>query len=288
MSFDQIHTKGSTSKMIEVALRSSATGQLLTSVAAANVTAKYQREGAAAAVTVSPLSVGTLGVWSSGGWIETQIPGLYQFGIPDLALATGADAVTLIFLAAGVIDAVKRIVLSGIAAEVWAYVTRTLTQSAAAAEVWAYVTRTLTQSAAAAASVTNPGVLYLTRGDTWSQAITGLGSLAGYTYLDFTVKEERETDLDAESIIRIRKATSGVRDGLLILNGAAGTAVDGSITINDATAGDITIALAARSTALLRPSASLYYDIQIITPTAITTLGEGILDIAADVTRSVA
>jgi hypothetical protein len=130
--------------------------------------------------------------------------------------------------------------------------------------------------------------LSIKRGDTWSQAITGLGSLAGYTDLDFTVKEERETDLDAESIIRIRKAASGLLDGLLILNGVAGTAADGSITIDDATAGDITIALAARSTALLRPSTILYYDIQIITPTTITTPGEGVLDIAADVTRSVA
>ncbi|MBK8113204.1 MAG: hypothetical protein IPK44_01145 [Candidatus Accumulibacter sp.] len=55
----------------------------------------------------------TKGAYTSGGFIETDIAGLYQFGIPNGALATGAKAVTLTFSCTGAIDVVKRIVLIG-------------------------------------------------------------------------------------------------------------------------------------------------------------------------------
>lgn len=110
MAFDQFHQTGATSQMIEVSLRSSSTGQLLTGVAFGGVTAKYLREGAASHTTVSVVTM-TQGTFTSGGWVETGIAGVYQFGIPDAALATGAKAVTLVFSASGALDVVKRIVL---------------------------------------------------------------------------------------------------------------------------------------------------------------------------------
>ena len=110
MAYDQIYAAGATSQMIEVALRSSSTGQLLTGVAYGSITAKYIREGAASQTTVSVVTM-TQGTFASGGWVETGIAGVYQFGIPNAAIAAGAKAVTLVFSASGAIDVVKRVVL---------------------------------------------------------------------------------------------------------------------------------------------------------------------------------
>ena len=110
MAYDQFHQINATSQMIEVALRSATTGQLLTGVAFGSVTAKYVREGSNTQVTVSVVTA-TQGTFTSGGWVETGIAGVYQFGIPDAALAAGAKAVTLVFSASGAIDVVKRVLL---------------------------------------------------------------------------------------------------------------------------------------------------------------------------------
>lgn len=112
MAYDQIHIVDATSQMIEIALRSSTTGQLLTGKAYGDMTIKYQREGVASATTVGVVTA-TKGAYTSGGFVETDIAGLYQFGIPTGALATGAKAVTLTFSCTGAIDVVKRLVLIG-------------------------------------------------------------------------------------------------------------------------------------------------------------------------------
>jgi hypothetical protein len=110
MAFDQFYAINSTNQMSEVTLRSVTTGQLLPGVAYDAITARYIREGSDTQVTVSVVAA-SQGVYSSGGWIETGIAGVYQFGIPNAALAAGAKAVTLVFSASGAIDVVKRIVL---------------------------------------------------------------------------------------------------------------------------------------------------------------------------------
>jgi len=123
------------------------------------------------------------------------------------------------------------------------------------------------------------------RGDTFSQALLDLGVITNYTHLDFTVKEAKG-DLDSEAIIHIRKSASGLKDGLLVLNGETGTASEGSITIDDAPSGDITIALAAGATEHL-DRAVLFYDVQKIVGTTVTTMGEGICIIEADIGRAI-
>jgi len=219
--------------------------------------------------TVQAVSVGT-----------SDLAAGAQMDLVDDAVDAGsikADAVTKIQAGLSTLTA----------SQVWAYATKTLSSFGTLAEdIWAYVRRTLTASAAEAAESTNPGTLALKRGDTWSQAITELGSLVGYTYIDFTVKRS-EDDLDADAIVRIRKAASGLKDGLLILNGATGTAASGSITIDDATLGNITIALAATATDDLKLEKGLYYDIQKIVGTVVTTMGSGVLNVTADITRAV-
>ena len=155
-------------------------------------------------------------------------------------------------------------------------------------EVWEYATRTLTQSAASVTAAVAGSDITIARGDTLSAALTGLGALTGYVSIDFTVKENKAA-ADTAAIIRIRKNASGSSDGLLILNGAtAGTAGNGSITIDVEGDGDITIALAAAETDDLVERGNLYYDVQMITSSAVTTMTTGSCTISADVTRAIA
>lgn len=102
MGLTSIITKGTTGYLLNVAIRSATTNQLLTGLVAADMTIEYQRQGAAAHVSVSPVA-GTLGTWASGSWVES-IPGIYQFGVPDAALAAGADSVVIVFTTTGALD----------------------------------------------------------------------------------------------------------------------------------------------------------------------------------------
>lgn len=93
--------KGSTSKLMEIFISdsSSGTGAGLTGLAynTAGLTAYYYRSGAASATAIT-LATMTLGTWATGGFIVvdgTNMPGWYQIGIPDAALATGANTVTI-------------------------------------------------------------------------------------------------------------------------------------------------------------------------------------------------
>jgi hypothetical protein len=94
-----------TSAMILVELRSSA-GAPVSELAYGDVTACYIQENDSVATAIS-LSLGVLGTWSSGGWIEVDpalAPGIYQFGIPNAALSASANerSVVLRFSASGV------------------------------------------------------------------------------------------------------------------------------------------------------------------------------------------
>lgn len=62
------------------------------------LTATYHRNTAAAGGAAITLVTMTCGTWASGGFKEmdaTLMPGWYQLGMPDAALATGADSVSL-------------------------------------------------------------------------------------------------------------------------------------------------------------------------------------------------
>jgi len=125
------------------------------------------------------------------------------------------------------------------------------------------------------------------RGDTLTASLLNLGSMESYVSLDFTVKASMHQS-DDDAVIRVRKNASGLTDGLLRLNGAAHTTgTDGSITINDAPTGDITIMLKAGVTDDLVPG-TYVYDIQLIEAAEVTTLTTGSLIVSADVTRLVA
>lgn len=92
---------GATSVDVNVFIQdtTSTTGAGLTGLVfnTASLTAYYHRQGANAAVAIS-LATKTLGTWATAGFIVvdgTNMPGLYELGIPDAALAAGAKWVII-------------------------------------------------------------------------------------------------------------------------------------------------------------------------------------------------
>ena len=95
--------RGATSQTVEFDVwdSSSIVGARLTGLAydTGSLTAYYYRQNAAGETAIS-LATMTLGTWASSGFIvidATNMPGHYQLGIPDAALATasGVDRVTI-------------------------------------------------------------------------------------------------------------------------------------------------------------------------------------------------
>lgn len=93
-----VKAPGSTSVIVEVFIES-AYGVGVTGLAfgTALLVAYFKRDTAALATAIT-LVTATLGTWSSGGFKEvdaTNQPGVYEVGIPDAALASGAGSVML-------------------------------------------------------------------------------------------------------------------------------------------------------------------------------------------------
>lgn len=93
--------KGTTSQTVLIFIQdsSSSTGAGLTGLTSASsgLTAYYYREGAGTGATqITLAATGSLGTWESGGFFEvdaTDMPGWYEVGLPNAALASGADFV---------------------------------------------------------------------------------------------------------------------------------------------------------------------------------------------------
>ena len=114
MAYDQVFPTDSTSKMIEVMVRDSTTGMGKTGLAYGSVTHCFWREGASSGTNATCVDA-ALGTWTTKGWKEvdaTNQKGVYQFGVPNAALAAGTGAVTINFQASGMIDKSVRILLS--------------------------------------------------------------------------------------------------------------------------------------------------------------------------------
>jgi hypothetical protein len=93
---------GTTSCVVEVFVQDSSvsTGAGLTGLAynTSSLTAYYKRNLASSSTAIT-LATATLGTFASGGFKEvdaTNMPGVYEFGIPNAALVTGADSVVVL------------------------------------------------------------------------------------------------------------------------------------------------------------------------------------------------
>jgi hypothetical protein len=116
MASDRTIAPNSTDVFLTVAMRSSTTGQLVTGIAFGTPTVKYQRDGAATAITVT-LVEGTLGTHIDSSWIETQIAGVYQLCLADAAFAAGVSGVEIVVTSTGCIDKKISVQLASVPAD---------------------------------------------------------------------------------------------------------------------------------------------------------------------------
>lgn len=152
------------------------------------------------------------------------------------------------------------------------------------AAVWSHTPRTLTMTGGQVVAVTTGLEAVIHRGDDWAWPVTDLGDITTYTDLWFTFRPDRR-DTDLASDVQLKESV-----GLVYLNGASATTpANGSITRDDAVAGDITLALDKDETVNLVPKDGAYYDIQGITAAGVVrTIREGRGKITPDVTRAIA
>lgn len=153
-----------------------------------------------------------------------------------------------------------------------------------AAAVWAYATRTLTQTSAQVTDALEGEDLTIHRGDTYNATLTGLSDLAGRKKLVFTAKKIPISDADTAAVIQITEA-----GGLLWLNGAAyATVAHGSLTVGGG--GDsVAIMIHGIATAQLAVGKIWSYDLQVISATDDPiTVAVGKLNVESDVTRATA
>jgi len=99
----KLHLKrATTSKLARIFIQdsSSTTGAGLTGLVfnSASLTAYYIKEGSSSATAIT-LATMTVGTWASGGFKEvdaTNMPGVYEIGIPDAALSTGNSTIVML------------------------------------------------------------------------------------------------------------------------------------------------------------------------------------------------
>lgn len=133
-----------------------------------------------------------------------------------------------------------------------------------AAEVWAATTRTLTSTAAATTAAVTGSTLNLTIALSYAHTLSSVTIPATWTTIYFTIKSS-QYDADSASILQIEENNPGaLTDGLLYLNGAAGTAAQASLTVNQA-GGTVAIWISHAATAQLAAASNLYYDIKCLT-----------------------
>ncbi len=149
---------------------------------------------------------------------------------------------------------------------------------------WSYGTRTLTQGAASVTAAVSGSSVTVYRGTTWIVALTGLGDISTYDTIYCSVKTNY-ADSEDDAILRVKDDASG----LLRFNGAApAAATNGVITIDDASAGDITITIKEAETvsALV---ANYVYDIKGIDDDGdvIMLSAGGSWDVSGDITQAI-
>ena len=92
--------------------------------------------------------------------------------------------------------------------------------------------------------------------------MTGLGPIAVGDVVYFTLKRSPTLDADSAALAQIKRGT-----GLTVLDGTeAATAAWGSLVVDDADAGNVTVSLLPAATKLLAPSGatSRFYDVKVI------------------------
>lgn len=142
------------------------------------------------------------------------------------------------------------------------------------------ITNNVVVPSAVAVASADVNTITAIRGDTLRRAFKDLGDISTRTKLWFTVKSDYG-DEDSAAILQITEA-----GGLLTLNGAAAPDSSlGSITVDDAATGDITIFVDETIMAGLTVG-RLFYDVQWKSATDTSTPTTGSFDVVRDVTKA--
>lgn len=228
-----------------------------------------------------------------------EIPAIWTVGKAGVELLDAAissrsvfdpDVDPIVFPGSVEVSGIDAATLEDVAEATWDYSVRSLTDIGApvAADFWAYPTRTLTQPTLHFSRASSINAITLLRGDTLDLELSGLGEIIELDTDEiwFTVKASNTLstgDDDSNAIIQITMS-----EGLVFINGeAAVDPTEGEITIvsEDGTLG---IVLEEAVTAELDPSISMRYDIQILdTDGNVTTLAYGDFIVETDVTRTI-
>lgn len=136
-------------------------------------------------------------------------------------------------------------------------------------------------------SAVDRDVITIYQAVSFQATISGLAIPAGWTKLYFTVKSD-PAQADADAIIQmVETATPAVTDGLLRLNGAAGTAANGTLTVNQAT-GVVVIDLVDDTTAVLALATGLHWSLKALYSTSASILlAKGTLNVRGQATAAV-
>lgn len=241
---------------------------------------------------VETIVAGTAGLslwYLRPGGLKVPITGLSDLATLDAAWVAGGlkhvDDGWYLFCppAAAVADGVEEVLFGGLATDVIILSAPVpLVDVLDAAAVWAYATRTLTQTAAAVAAALAGSTINIRRGDTLTVSITGLGDLTARTKLWIAGKADRGHP-DTAAVFVIEETAD-----LQVINGStATTPTNGTLTVTDAVAGNLTIVLAGVETAKLAELTGGVYDVQILEAAGPRTLTDGTLNVTLDVTRAV-
>jgi len=204
--------------------------------------------------------------FTTSGVVESDVPGTFR-----VAAEVGAHSEGFIIWGTAGTD---------LAESAWAV------SAAADADAIAETVIAAVTAAAQSDSITTDGTsITRRRGDSWSVALTGLGSIANRTALWLTIKRD-PARADSAAILQVTEDVGAV----YVAGAAAGELDDeAALTVDDEDDGDITLTATAALTATLPILGGLYYDVQVRRSTgAVETLTAGRWAIASDVTRATA
>lgn len=135
-------------------------------------------------------------------------------------------------------------------------------------------------------SAVDGDVITIYQAVSFQATISGLAIPAAWTKLYFTVKQD-PGQADADAIIQmVETATPAGTDGLLRLNGAAGTAANGTLTVSQAT-GTVVIDLVDDTTAVLALATGLHWSLKALYSTSASILlAKGTLNVRGQATAA--
>jgi len=147
------------------------------------------------------------------------------------------------------------------------------------ANFWGYVTRTLTQTATEISATISDGSISQVRGNTWAISVDLDMDLTA-AKIQLAIKQNSD-DADSESVVFIDTDA-----GLIYLDGdAAASASDGSIDIDDALNGLITVNLNASATSRLEEGL-FRYGFQVVVGATVIEAAIGNFTIVSDIVHA--